>query len=205
MATAQDRAHDALQPLLVLSASANSPSAAVQLIKMATSAPNAFFFAELLETANIQSLKHGGEQYAPWVTLLEIFSWATWRDYECESHLDPTKQEAMLQLQSSLTLTSNAQPPRPRRTASPQAPPPHAPDPRVRVPNAILLASPALAVAHQHPLVGRPGHQRHRRRAPDREALARDLKRARHLDGTRAGPGPGLVEQGAGHPGQVER
>lgn len=77
----QTRALNALEPFLALSKHANSPRAAADLITQATSAPNTYVFAELLQTPNIQSLL-GSEEYASYLTLLEIFAWGTWGDYK---------------------------------------------------------------------------------------------------------------------------
>jgi COP9 signalosome complex subunit 7 len=75
------RALNALEPFLALSKSANSPRAAADLVTQATSAPNTYVFAELLQTPNIQNLRKS-EEYASYLTLLEIFSWGTWQDYK---------------------------------------------------------------------------------------------------------------------------
>ena len=77
----QTRALNALEPFLALSKSANSPRAAADLVTQATSAPHTYVFAELLQTPNIQALRQSSE-YAPYLTLLEIFSWGTWADYK---------------------------------------------------------------------------------------------------------------------------
>ncbi|KAF2259537.1 COP9 signalosome subunit 7 [Lojkania enalia] len=82
----QTRALNALEPFLALSKTANSPRAAADLISQATSAPNTYVFAELLQTPNIQSLKDSKE-YAPHLTLLEIFAWGTWQDYKSHHSL----------------------------------------------------------------------------------------------------------------------
>lgn len=79
----QTRALNALEPFVALSKSANSPRAAADLVTQATSAPNTYVFAELLQTPNIQALRKS-EEYAPSLTLLEIFAWGTWADYKCE-------------------------------------------------------------------------------------------------------------------------
>jgi hypothetical protein len=78
----QTKALNALEPFLALSKSATSPRAASDLIAQATSAPNTYVFAELLQTPNIQNLR-GSEEYGPYLTLLEIFAWGTWEDYKC--------------------------------------------------------------------------------------------------------------------------
>lgn len=77
----QTKALNALEPFLALSKSATSPRAASDLIVQATSAPNTYVFAELLQTPNIQNLRTS-EEYAPYLTLLEIFAWGTWADYK---------------------------------------------------------------------------------------------------------------------------
>jgi COP9 signalosome complex subunit 7 len=77
----QTRALNALEPFLALSKSAQAPRAAADLISQATSAPNTFVFAELLQTPNIQNLK-SSEEYANHLTLLEIFAWGSWADYK---------------------------------------------------------------------------------------------------------------------------
>lgn len=80
----QTRALNALEPFLALSKSANSPRAAADLVAQATSAPNTYVFAELLQTPNIQALRQSPD-YASYLTLLEIFAWGTWEDYQCTS------------------------------------------------------------------------------------------------------------------------
>jgi COP9 signalosome complex subunit 7 len=78
----QTKALNALEPFLALTKSATSPRAASDLISQATSAPNTYVFAELLQTPNIQNLRNS-EEYASYLTLLEIFAWGTWEDYKC--------------------------------------------------------------------------------------------------------------------------
>lgn len=77
----QTKALNALEPFLALSKSATSPRAASDLVVQATSAPNTYVFAELLQTSNIQNLRTS-EEYRPYLTLLEIFAWGTWADYK---------------------------------------------------------------------------------------------------------------------------
>jgi len=77
----QTKALNALEPFLALSKSATSPRAASDLISQATSAPNTYVFAELLQTPNIQNLRRSVE-YSSYLTLLEIFAWGTWEDYK---------------------------------------------------------------------------------------------------------------------------
>ncbi|KAF8845540.1 hypothetical protein BDN67DRAFT_1065379 [Paxillus ammoniavirescens] len=68
-----------LEPFLLISKSAKG-AAAAKLIQDATSAPGVFVFAELLELPNIQELANN-EQHAPFLSLLQIFSYRTYRDY----------------------------------------------------------------------------------------------------------------------------
>ncbi|CAE7218593.1 hypothetical protein P3342_013275 [Pyrenophora teres f. teres] len=77
----QTKALNALEPFLALSKSATSPRAASDLVVQATSAPNTYVFAELLQTPNIQNLT-SSEEYRSHLTLLEIFAWGTWADYK---------------------------------------------------------------------------------------------------------------------------
>lgn len=82
MDSAQQKALNALEPYVLLSKSATSPRSAVDLITQATSSPNTYVFAELLETPNIQALHNASPEHAIYLTLLEIFSWGTWSDYQ---------------------------------------------------------------------------------------------------------------------------
>ena len=82
MDSQQTAALNALAPFAALSTSATSPRAAADLISQATSAPNTYVFAELLQTPNIQALRSAETQYARWLRALEIFSWGTWSEYQ---------------------------------------------------------------------------------------------------------------------------
>jgi COP9 signalosome complex subunit 7 len=77
----QLRAVNALEPFIILAKSANSPRAAADLVTQATSAPNTYVFAELLQTPAIRALQTS-EEYSKYATLLEIFAWGTWADYK---------------------------------------------------------------------------------------------------------------------------
>ena len=83
----QQKALNALESFILLSSSATSPRAAADLVKQATSAPNTYVFAELLQTQNVAALKTGPPEYASYHTLLEIFAWGTWADYSCTCQL----------------------------------------------------------------------------------------------------------------------
>ncbi|KAL2054221.1 hypothetical protein ABVK25_005362 [Lepraria finkii] len=105
----QQKALNALEPYILLSKSANSPRAAADLVTQATSAPNTFVFAELLQTPNIQSLQTTSEEHARYLTLLQIFAWGTWSDYTSNPNLpklSETQQTKLRQL-SLLTLCTN--------------------------------------------------------------------------------------------------
>lgn len=92
------------QPFLALSKSASSPSAAADLIIRATSAPNTFIFAELLSTPQIQSLSSSADRSAHF-TLLQIFSYGTYSDYQATSSLPPLNEAQILKLRQLSFLT----------------------------------------------------------------------------------------------------
>ncbi|KAL6706436.1 hypothetical protein ACN47E_005542 [Coniothyrium glycines] len=102
----QTKALNALEPFLALSKSATSPRAASDLVVQATSAPNTYVFAELLQTPNIQNLRTS-EEYASYLTLLEIFAWGTWGDYKAQTGLPKlsAQQHQKLLLLSLLPLS----------------------------------------------------------------------------------------------------
>ena len=87
----QSRAINALAPFLALAKSATSPRAAADLVTQATSAPNTYVFAELLQHPNIQALATN-EQYAGSHKLLECFAWGTWESYKGKSRQFTHKQ-----------------------------------------------------------------------------------------------------------------
>ena len=77
----QSRAINALAPFVALAKSATSPRAASDLVTQATSAPNTYVFAELLQQPNVQALA-GHDQYGGFHELLKIFAWGTWESYK---------------------------------------------------------------------------------------------------------------------------
>ncbi len=79
----QQKALNALESYVLLAKSATSPRAAIDLITQATSAPNTYVFAELLQTPNIQALRTASPEQSSYLTLLELFAWGTWADYQC--------------------------------------------------------------------------------------------------------------------------
>lgn len=82
------RALEALQPFVHLANSSNSPTPrfVVNLITNATSSPNTYVFAELLETQAVQALgsPENSEEHRSYLRLLELFAWGTWEEYHCE-------------------------------------------------------------------------------------------------------------------------
>ena len=110
------RALDALQPFIHLanSSSAASPRFVANLITNATSSPHTFVFAELLELPAIQALRSKGisDEYQQYLTLLELFAWGTWQEYQGKfipSHQKYQKLTQFLQqLQISRLSTRNS-------------------------------------------------------------------------------------------------
>lgn len=80
------KALEALQPFIHLanSTSATSPRFIANLITNATSNPQTYVFAELLESPTIQSLRSPDTpaEFQGYLTLLEIFAWGTWQEYQ---------------------------------------------------------------------------------------------------------------------------
>jgi COP9 signalosome complex subunit 7 len=89
MDQSQSRALEALQPFIHLttSSTASSPRFIANIITNATSSPNTFVFAELLETPAVQALgaPDTPEEFRGYLKLLEIFAWGTWQEYHGES------------------------------------------------------------------------------------------------------------------------
>ncbi|KAL8672484.1 MAG: hypothetical protein Q9168_003055 [Polycauliona sp. 1 TL-2023] len=101
----QQKALNALESFILLSSSASSPRAAADLINQATSVPNTYVFAELLQTKNIAALKTGPSEYVSYHTLLEIFAWGTWADYSSTPGL-PSLTDAQAHKLRQLSLLS---------------------------------------------------------------------------------------------------
>ncbi|KAK0632081.1 hypothetical protein B0T14DRAFT_20906 [Immersiella caudata] len=102
----QTKALNALEPFLALSKSATSPRAAADLITRATSAPNTFIFTELLQTPQIQALA-SADEFAPYLTLLRIFSYGTYASLSEASNLPALNDAQKLKLRQ-LSLLSFA-------------------------------------------------------------------------------------------------
>ncbi|EEH20827.1 hypothetical protein PABG_03058 [Paracoccidioides brasiliensis Pb03] len=104
------RALEALEPFIHQAQSANSALHATEIIKNATSAPNTFVFAELLEVPAIQALRSPDtpQEYRNHLRLLEIFAWGTWKEYQSTPNLPPLddKQAEKLLLLTLLTLAT---------------------------------------------------------------------------------------------------
>jgi len=95
-----------LEPFLLMSKSAKG-AAAAKLIQDATSAPGVFVFAELLDQPNIQELANS-EQHAPYVSLLQLFSYKTFSDYLQYKDSLPALNDAQITKLKHLTLVSLA-------------------------------------------------------------------------------------------------
>ncbi|KAG8407653.1 hypothetical protein J3458_020395 [Metarhizium acridum] len=100
----QNKALNALEPFLALSKSATSPRAAADLVTRATSAPNTYIFAELLQQPQVQALSQNPE-FAPHLTLLQIFSYGTFQSYHDTPNLPPLSEPQMLKLRQLSLLT----------------------------------------------------------------------------------------------------
>ncbi|PLN76401.1 hypothetical protein BDW42DRAFT_21488 [Aspergillus taichungensis] len=111
------RAIEALQPFIHLAnaSTAASPRFVANLITNAIDHPNTYVFAELLDTPAVQSLRDPDTpaEFQPYRTLLEIFAWGTWDDYQKTPNLPPLTppQTLKLRLLSLLTLAATTQPP----------------------------------------------------------------------------------------------
>ncbi|KAL7939141.1 hypothetical protein V8C35DRAFT_285839 [Trichoderma chlorosporum] len=104
----QTKALTALEPFLALSKSATSPRAAADLVTRATSAPNTFLFAELLQTPQIQALATSPE-FISYLTLLQIFSYGSYGTYHATPDLPALNDTQTLKLRqlSLLSLASD--------------------------------------------------------------------------------------------------
>ncbi|KAI1453066.1 hypothetical protein F4805DRAFT_387511 [Annulohypoxylon moriforme] len=105
----QTKALNALEPYLALTKSATSPRAAADLVTQATSNPNTYVFAELLQAPQIQALSQT-PQYAPYLQILEIFSHGTYsalRNYTntTTEPLPPLNEAQALKLRQLSLLT----------------------------------------------------------------------------------------------------
>ncbi|KAL2270984.1 hypothetical protein VTJ83DRAFT_355 [Remersonia thermophila] len=97
------KALNALEPFLALTKSATSPRAAADLVTRATSAPNTYIFTELLQAPQIQAL--ASSEFAPYLTLLEIFSHGTYSTYTSTSGLPELNDAQRLKLRQLSLLT----------------------------------------------------------------------------------------------------
>jgi len=90
----QSRAINALAPFLALSKSATSARAAADVVTQATSATHTYVFGELLQTPNMQSLRDDA-QYRNYYTLLELFAWGTWAEYQSTFPSSPSRSRTI--------------------------------------------------------------------------------------------------------------
>ncbi|KAL2127238.1 hypothetical protein VTI74DRAFT_11061 [Chaetomium olivicolor] len=100
----QTKALNALEPFLALSKSATSPRAAADLVTRATSAPNTYIFTELLQTPQIQALA-SSDEFAPYLNLLQIFSYGTYSSYTSTVGLPALNDAQTLKLRQLSLLT----------------------------------------------------------------------------------------------------
>ncbi|EGX91375.1 COP9 signalosome subunit 7 (CsnG) [Cordyceps militaris CM01] len=104
----QTKALNALEPFIALSKSASSPRAAADLISRATSAPNTYIFAELLQSPALQTLAAAHPtDLAPHLALLRLFSYGSYAEYETTPGLPPLNDAQRLKLRQ-LSLLSLA-------------------------------------------------------------------------------------------------
>ncbi|RDA82869.1 hypothetical protein CP532_4226 [Ophiocordyceps camponoti-leonardi (nom. inval.)] len=103
----QAKALNALEPFLALSKAATSPRAAADLIVQATSAPNTFVFAELLQTPQVQALAQSNA-YRSHLKLLNIFSYGTYKDYLALASELPSLNDAQILKLRQLSLLTLA-------------------------------------------------------------------------------------------------
>ncbi|KAL4943375.1 CSN complex subunit 7 [Aspergillus oleicola] len=107
------RALEALQSFIALadSSAASSPRYVANIITTATASPQTYVFAELLSCPSIQSLRSPdtSPEFQSHLTLLEIFAWGTWRDYQNTPGLPPLneQQARKLRLLTLLSLASS--------------------------------------------------------------------------------------------------
>ncbi|PGH11625.1 hypothetical protein AJ79_04765 [Helicocarpus griseus UAMH5409] len=110
------RALEALEPFIHLAktAPANSPRYITGIITNATSSPNTFIFGELLEVPAVQALRsqETPDEFRSHLTLLEIFAWGTWEEYQLTPNLPPLSeaQSEKLRLLSLLSLSTTHNP-----------------------------------------------------------------------------------------------
>ncbi|KAI1502996.1 hypothetical protein F5X99DRAFT_407553 [Biscogniauxia marginata] len=100
----QTKALNALEPFVALTKSATAPRAAADLVTQATSNPNTYVFAELLQTPQIQALSQSPD-YASYLALLEIFSYGTYTTYTSTPNLPGLNGAQTLKLRQLSVLT----------------------------------------------------------------------------------------------------
>lgn len=106
----QTKALNALEPYLALTKSATAPRAAADLVTQATSNPNTYVFAELLQTPQIQALGQSAD-YAAYLQLLEIFSYGTFAGYHAAGSTLPQLNAAQTLKLRQLSLLTLARDP----------------------------------------------------------------------------------------------
>ncbi|TGZ83068.1 hypothetical protein EX30DRAFT_329044 [Ascodesmis nigricans] len=94
----------ALQPFLAQADSATGETTA-NLVLQATQAPEVFVFSELLTHPNIAALRDS-EDGRPYYSLLELFAYGSWADYQAQASSLPPLTEAHKRKLKQLTLLS---------------------------------------------------------------------------------------------------
>ncbi|KAI0015542.1 PCI domain-containing protein [Xylariomycetidae sp. FL0641] len=105
----QTKALNALEPFLALAKSASAPQAAADLVTRATSNPNTYVFAELLQTPQIQALAQSPD-HAAYLHQLQIFSYGTYASYASTAGL-PALNDAQTRKLRQLSLLTLARDP----------------------------------------------------------------------------------------------
>lgn len=90
-----------LEPFLLLLKNAKGP-AAVSVLSQALEAPNVYVFGELLDLPNVQELATG--THAPFLNLLNLFAYGTYREYKAEKANLPELSAAQLKKLRHLTV-----------------------------------------------------------------------------------------------------
>ncbi|KAL9116125.1 MAG: hypothetical protein Q9227_000494 [Pyrenula ochraceoflavens] len=114
MDNVQSKAVAALQPFIVQAQTTKAPSPrfVADIISRATAAPNTYVFTELLQLPAIQSLRSekAPDEFAAYLTQLELFAWGTWAEYQTYSDLPPLNEAQTLKLRQLSLLSLAASP-----------------------------------------------------------------------------------------------
>ncbi|KKY22798.1 putative cop9 signalosome subunit 7 [Phaeomoniella chlamydospora] len=111
MDPSQTKALTALEPFIqtVLTSKSPTPRFLADIITRATSAQGTYIFTELLQLEQIQSLQSSPE-FKNYLTLLELFSWGTWEDFQATTGLPSLNEAQTLKLRQLSILSLAASP-----------------------------------------------------------------------------------------------